>query len=81
MDEQEKEEILYRLDERTKKVDENLTRLSGRVAENERSLDEQDDRITSNRNNLSLINNAARVFGVTLLALMSGGGALAIGLI
>lgn len=38
MDEQEKEEILYRLDERTKRVDNHLARLDNRVSEAEEEL-------------------------------------------
>lgn len=48
MDKKEHEEILYRLDERTKRVDEHLNRLDERVAENSEKLANHDDRIQSN---------------------------------
>lgn len=40
MEEDEMEEILYRLDERTKRVDDHLTRLERSVKENEKDLRE-----------------------------------------
>lgn len=48
MQEREKEEILYRLDERTKRVDENLDRLDDRVTENSAQIDSLET--TSDRN-------------------------------
>jgi t-SNARE complex subunit (syntaxin) len=46
MKEDERDEILYRLDERTKRVDEHLNRLDERVEENEQTIDNIDSRLS-----------------------------------
>lgn len=53
MDEQEKEEILYRLDERTKRVDNHLARLDNRVSENEDELKELKSQTNRNSRDIS----------------------------
>lgn len=74
MDERQRDEILWRLDERTKRVDDHLERLDRRVAEAENELDEHDNRIQVNEEQLSLI---AKAGGGTLAFLTTTISAIA----
>lgn len=58
MKESERDEILWRLDERTKKVDDHLERLDQRVEENEKQLDKHNNRITDNEATLETVTKA-----------------------
>lgn len=60
MDEQEKEEILYRLDERTERVDQNLDRLDDKVRKNEQEIRKIDNETKRNSQHL---HTAGRVLG------------------
>lgn len=71
MDDQEQEEILYRLDERTKRVDDHLNRLDRRVAENEREIEDHDERISQNEDS---VNTARKAVGGLGAALTAGAG-------
>jgi hypothetical protein len=60
MDETEKEEILYRLDERTERVDENLDRLDDKVRKNEQEIHRIDN---DTKRNSQHLHTAGRVIG------------------
>lgn len=77
MDDSERDEILYRLDERTKRVDERLTQLDERVSENEEDIDVIAARAQRNE---SALNFGKGVLGVLATAL-SGLAAKVAGLI
>lgn len=68
MDEKERDEILYRLDERTKRVDDHLKRLDERVSEVESELEKQDHRITQNESMLGTIDRAVKFVLSTIVA-------------
>lgn len=68
MDDKERDEILYRLDERTKRVDDHLNRLDKRVAQNEESIEDLHDEVQSNADDIS---TAKKVLG-GLVTLLSG---------
>lgn len=80
MDEKEKEEVLYRLDERTKRVDEHLTRLDDRIQKNRENLQNHDKRIDDNEASLWAVGKVVQGIGGALLALFSGLGAKLAGL-
>jgi chaperonin cofactor prefoldin len=69
MDEQEKEEILYRLDERTKRVDNHLARLDNRVSENEDELRDLKSKTTKNTRDINYGKGLIGAIGTTTLAL------------
>jgi len=52
MDEDEKERILYRLDARTKRVDENINRIDEKVSDNEDDIEEIKTVTLKNRKDL-----------------------------
>lgn len=79
MDEQERDEILYRLDERTERVDDHLKRLERRVGAAEEALDQHDERISSNEYSLSNIRAGLHAVGLSMLAAVSGIGAKLLG--
>lgn len=81
MDSREQEEILYRLDERTKRVDEKLNDLDERVAENSVTIENHDERISENEDNLNTAWHVIRGIGAGLLAIFSGAGAKLAGLL
>lgn len=58
MDERERDEILWRLDERTKRVDDHLNRLDKRMEDVEESVEQHDDRINDNENSIDTIMKA-----------------------
>lgn len=81
MDDSEHEEILYRLDERTKRVDDHLNRLDRRLAEAEEELDHLDERVDENRNTLTILTKGAASIGTIITAGISGIFAKLFGLI
>lgn len=73
MDQGERDKILYRLDERTKRVDGHLRRLDQRVEEVEEEIESHDDRITDNEGTLRLITKAGTGFvGLATTAIAAG---------
>jgi hypothetical protein len=64
MDEDEMEEILYRLDERTKRVDDKLNRLDRETTKNSKDIDELQD--VTRRNATVLGGVATAVSGVAI---------------
>lgn len=72
MEEKERDEILYRLDERTKRVDDHLNRLDERVSKNEQQINKNDDRITRNSSFLDTIWTATKATGAVVAGLISG---------
>lgn len=81
MDEKEQEEILYRLDERTKRVDDHLNRLDSRVRKNRQSLNNHDERISENENFLATIWRVTKATGAAMVGLVSGIGAQVAGIL
>jgi hypothetical protein len=75
MDENEREEILYRLDERTKRVDEKLSNFDDRISENREDIETNDERITANSGFLDTLWTGMKVAGAATLAAFSGVGA------
>lgn len=75
MDDKEQEEILYRLDERTKRVDEYLDRHSMRIAALEETADDHEERLSDGENFRSNVWTGAKGFGAAVLAAISGAGA------
>jgi uncharacterized coiled-coil protein SlyX len=78
MDEKEKERILYRLDARTKRVDERLDELNERVSQNEQELDSLEATAGQNQQDimygkgvLAFIVSAITAFGVRLMGLIN----------
>lgn len=72
MDKQEHEEILYRLDERTKRVDDYLNRLDERVAENSKELDYHNERINENEVFIDQAWRFTKTAGAAIAAGVSG---------
>lgn len=68
MDEKERDEILYRLDERTKRVDDHLDRLDKRLEVLENEVEVHDERIADNEDWIQTANKAATYGGSTVLA-------------
>lgn len=69
MDQNERDEILYRLDERTKKVDDHLERLDQRVAENEERIDELTTTVNKNSGNIKVAKRALAVLASAATAI------------
>lgn len=53
MDEDEKERILYRLDTRTRRVDEQINRIDEKVSENEEDIEQIKTTVLSNKKDLT----------------------------
>lgn len=81
MDQQERDELLWRLDERTKKVDDHLSRLDERLEEAEEDIDEHDEKISSNEDSIRVIKKAASAGGTGIFAFLSAIGAKVAGLL
>lgn len=81
MDDQEMEEILYRLDERTKRVDEHLDRLDRQVRENRQTNQDHEERITDNEHTLGTMSRGLKGLAGAVMALFSGAGATFMGFI
>jgi hypothetical protein len=81
MDDQEQEELLYRLDERTERIEDELLRrineLENEASANRGRLDQQDDRLQSVEKDLS----TARYLIGGLVTLLSGATAKILNLI
>lgn len=58
MDEQERDELLWRLDERTKRVDENLDRLHEKTKENRDAIDELEEIVGEHESEIALARKA-----------------------
>lgn len=81
MDSVEQEEILYRLDERTKRVDEQLERINSSIEKHDKEINSLHSKIVENENSINNMSSAAKIGGATLLAIISGIGAKIFGLI
>lgn len=77
MDDKERDEILYRLDERTKRVDDHLNRLDRRVESNANELDNHEERITNTESFTQTIWRVTKTGVAMMTALLSGLGAAA----
>lgn len=75
MDEQEREEILYRLDERTKRVDDYLERHDRRISALETVSDDHEERLSDGENFRSNVWTGAKGTGAAVIAFLSGAGA------
>ena len=58
MDQSERDELLYRLDERTERVDMHLRRIDERVEENSESIDRLEDIVSDHEDELNLAKKA-----------------------
>lgn len=72
MDEQEKEEVLYRLDERTKRVDEKFDKLERQVAKNEKQIRDNKETVEYHDTTLNHIKWVVGGIGSILVATISG---------
>lgn len=75
MQDKERDEILYRLDERTKRVDEHLDRLERRIANIEKQTDAHEERINDNEDAISTARKGVAGVGSALLAAIGGAAA------
>lgn len=75
MDEKEQEEILYRLDERTKRVDDYLERHDRRISALETVSEDHEERLSDGENFRSNVWTGAKGLGAAVLAAISGAGA------
>lgn len=71
MDDQERDEILYRLDERTERVDEHLSRLERRIGAVENVADDAYDLADKNERQLGAFTKVAVGVGTFLTGLVS----------
>jgi len=71
MDSKERDEILYRLDERTKRVDDHLARLDERLKNVEIDVEDHDYRINENEDDLEIITKTTKSIGGTAVAILS----------
>lgn len=71
MEDQERDEILYRLDERTERVDRHLKRLDRRVTAVENDVDDTRQIAQDNRDQLNLASKALIGFGTFFTAVVS----------
>jgi uncharacterized protein YlxW (UPF0749 family) len=71
MDDDERDEILYRLDERTERVDETMNRLENRVAQNEDRISKVEDRVNSNTQYLHTAKGLLAALGTGLMAVIA----------
>lgn len=81
MDEKERDEILYRLDEGTKRVEGHLNRIDSRLGEIEDTVDDHEARISDNEDIIETYNKMAGGAGAALLAAITGAAAKIMGLI
>lgn len=81
MDQKDRDEILWRLDERTKRVDDHLNRLDERLEEAESAISDNKENISDNSDSISLIKKTTRAAGVLITAAISGIGAKVAGLL
>lgn len=75
MDDQERDEILYRLDTRTKRVDEHINRLDERLDEHEAVLNDHDEQLSEHENTIDNMRKVGGGIGSAILALLGGIGA------
>lgn len=75
MDQKQRDEILWRLDERTKKVDDHLNRLDERLEEAEKDITKNSEEISDNSDSIELIAKTTRAAGALFAAVISGIGA------
>jgi len=68
MDDRERDEILWRLDERTERIDGRIERINSRVTKQDEALEDLDDRVTRNTTILTGI-----TFGVSTLIMALAG--------
>lgn len=54
MDQDERDELLYRLDERTERIDKRLQRVNQDIADNRNDIDVLQDKVSANENTLQL---------------------------
>lgn len=71
MDEEKRDEILVRLDERTERVDEHLRRLQEDVDENESDIDELQENVASNKTDIRNGKGLLAVLGTILSAMFA----------
>lgn len=75
MDDSERDQILARLDARTKRVDEHLDRFEDKFDEHEEKLDNHDERISDNEDAVRDGRRLASALGAAIIAGISGIGA------
>lgn len=71
MDEQEIEEILYRLDERTKRVDENLDRIDRLARQNRKRMQELNLKVQSNEEDIKRGKGALAIIGTAMSGVLA----------
>lgn len=81
MKDKERDELLYRMDERLKRVDNNLNRLNSRLKAVEEVADEAYKQSDDNRQNITTIARAAAGAGTFLTAILSAVSAKITGLL
>lgn len=72
MDEKEQDEILWRVDERTKRIDDHLENIDGRVQENGEDINEVQKDVQKNENDINTIKAAGGGIFTLLTAGLSG---------
>lgn len=81
MDERERDQVLARLDTRTKRVDEHIDRFEKVLDEHEKQLDDHESRIQTNENNIKDGKVIIGTIGSALLAGITGLAAKVAGLL